>query len=361
MPRNFSGAFASRRRPGFLLALVLTVVAARALAALGMGDVAASPEAGALRTLFVVLIFAIGGLTLRTAELGRAAAHVRLHVFTQGMSLALIPLLFLLFDALLARTALEPDLRHGLLILACMPTTVTSCVVYTRLAGGNEAGALFNATLGNLLGILITPQLLLLLLGRTAVVDAGGIVGKLLLTVLLPVLVGQVLRVRFADRIDLHAASLKQASNALLLAILFLVFLDTFSRPLDVSGASIALILAIVVAARVALLAIAWALSALPGLGFSRADRIAATITGTQKTVVLGLPMISLLFAGHPRAGLLAVPLLVYHLAQLVIDGLLAPLWARGGDDGPAPAVREKGAGTRRRGSRPLARSVTVA
>ena len=325
-------------RYGFLAALVLTVAAARVAAATGLGDLLALPAADLLRTACIVGIFLIGGLTLRTGQLGRAAAHGRLHALTQGISLGLIPLLFVALDAPLAAAGLAQSLRDGLIVLACVPTTVTSCVVYTRLAGGNEAAALFNATLGNLLGILVTPQLLLWLLGRTAGVDALVIVTKLGLMVVLPVLVGQLLRLPWAARVDRHRAALKRLSNACLLTILFLVFVGTFASPLAVGGRTLLGVSFLVMTMRVVLLGLAWALSALPGLGLDRGDRIAVAITGTQKTVVLGLPMIGLLFAGDPEAGLLSLPLLIYHPAQLIIDGLLAPWWAGGGDRSETPA-----------------------
>jgi sodium/bile acid cotransporter 7 len=329
-----------RARYGFLIALVLTVLAARLAAAAGLGFVPGLPAAGWLRTACIVGIFLIGGLTLRTDELGRAAAHWRLHALTQGISLGLIPLLFVVLDGPLAAAGLAPSLRDGLIVLACVPTTVTSCVVYTRLAGGNEAAALFNATLGNLLGIVVTPQLLLMLLGRTASVDAVGIIAKLSLMVLLPVLVGQALRGPLSGLIDRHKIALKRSSNGLLLTILWLVFVATFSRPLPVGGGALLGVALWVVGMRVLLLAAAWVISALPGLGFDRGDRIAVAIAGTQKTVVLGLPLIGLLFANDPAAGLLSLPLLIYHPTQLVLDGLLAPMWARGALDAPGTSAR---------------------
>lgn len=42
-----------------------------------------------------------------------------------------------------------------------MPPPVSSAVILTRAAGGNEAAALFNSVIGSLLGVIVTPIILL--------------------------------------------------------------------------------------------------------------------------------------------------------------------------------------------------------
>ena len=90
--------------------------------------------------------------------------------------------------------AIEHDLRDGLLAMAAVPTTVNMCVAITRAAGGSEALAIFNAVIGNLLGVVLTPPLLLLLLGTASQLSALDATLKLAKKVLLPLLLGQLLR-----------------------------------------------------------------------------------------------------------------------------------------------------------------------
>ena len=59
-----------------------------------------------------------------------------------------------------------------------------------------------------------------------------------------------------------------------------------------------------------------------------RGDRIAFLFAGGQKSIALGAPLASLLFP-PAVAGLLLVPVLTYHMAQLVISAPLARLCAR--------------------------------
>jgi len=52
-----------------------------------------------------------------------------------------------------------------MVIAACLPMTVNMVIVMTKSSGGNEPCALLNASLGNLLGVFVTPATILLFLG----------------------------------------------------------------------------------------------------------------------------------------------------------------------------------------------------
>ena len=67
-----------------------------------------------------------------------------------------------------------------------------------------------------------------------------------------------------------------------------------------------------------------WWLGGIRFLGFSRGDRIAALMCSTQKTIALGVPMLSILYGHHPQLAWLTLPLICYHPLQLVIGGVLA-------------------------------------
>lgn len=63
-------------------------------------------------------------------------------------------------------------------------------------------------------------------------------------------------------------------------------------------------------------------------LGFNRDDRIAIQFCGTKKSLATGLPMATVLFAGQP-VGLIVLPLMIFHLTQLIACGVLAGRYAR--------------------------------
>jgi len=131
-------------------------------------------------------IFLIAGVNMPTGKLAKAATRVRAHAAIQAFSVLLVPLLTVaVCTPLSAAGLLSPVIRDAFLVLSVLPTTVNMCVALSRAAGGDEALAVFNAVLGNLLGIFVTPLMLLLLLGRTGAVPIAATVRSLALKVLL--------------------------------------------------------------------------------------------------------------------------------------------------------------------------------
>ena len=67
----------------------------------------------------------------------------------------------------------------------------------------------------------------------------------------------------------------------------------------------------------------AWALGGL--LKLARADRITLLFSGAQKSIAVGAPLAATLFP-PAIAGMVLVPILVYHMAQLILSAWIAPL-----------------------------------
>ena len=62
-------------------------------------------------------------------------------------------------------------------------------------------------------------------------------------------------------------------------------------------------------------------------LRFNYEDTVAIQMCGTQKSLAAGLPMASVIFGGA-ALGLLIVPLMIYHMIQLMICSSLASRYA---------------------------------
>ena len=73
----------------------------------------------------------------------------------------------------------------------------------------------------------------------------------------------------------------------------------------------------------------AWALGAV--LKLPRGDRIALLFAAGQKSMALGAPLATVLFP-PATAGLILLPLLVYHLAQMVLAAPVATRLRAGGE-----------------------------
>ena len=63
-------------------------------------------------------------------------------------------------------------------------------------------------------------------------------------------------------------------------------------------------------------------------LGFSREDNIANMFCGSKKSLVSGIPLANLLFAGQ-ALGLIVLPLMIFHQIQLMACAALARHFAR--------------------------------
>ena len=70
----------------------------------------------------------------------------------QSFVFGITPLLFYLIYLAL-RDVVQTDLIEGYCMLGCLPMTINMCYVLTSSGKGNASAALFNATLGNIIGV----------------------------------------------------------------------------------------------------------------------------------------------------------------------------------------------------------------
>ena len=318
-------------------AFVLGVLAAVGLAAL-------QPSVGAadgflpvriLKTVGIVGIFFFQGLSLPFEALRGGFGNWRLHLCSQTSTFVFFPLAT--FAGLTATAAVftQPDLRMGFLYLAILPTTIASAVAFTTVAGGNVAGALFNTTLSNVAGVFLVPILCLGLIGAGGTGDAppvGPVLGRVFLTILVPLIIGQILRSVVGGWADRRKGGIRRFNTSVILFMVYAAFCESFAR--DTWANLPAGLLAGTAAGVLALLATgtayAWISSA--WFGLDRPSRITALMCGGQKTLAVGLPLSVMIFGTARQGidlGLLLLPLLLYHPAQLLLAGWLAPRLAR--------------------------------
>ena len=201
----------------------------------------------------------------------------------------------------LSGTLLTPPLYLGLLFLCTLPSTVQASVAFTSIAGGNVAAALCSASASSIIGMcadaaagrasLLKPQGGFSLNG--AAVDrpasccfrsspgsccspgsgAGAATRKV---------------VGWVDRGSVLLVVYGVFSAATLSGMWHQLAARTAARPLCRRRRAAAAMLAITAfAAR--------------RLGFSREDEIAIMFCGSKKSLVTGIPMANVLFAGQPR------------------------------------------------------------
>jgi len=59
-------------------------------------------------------------------------------------------------------------------------------------------------------------------------------------------------------------------------------------------------------------------------LHFSREDQITAKFCGSKKSLVHGSVMLKILFGNSPNAGIFLIPIMLYHILQLIVIAIFA-------------------------------------
>lgn len=279
----------------------------------------------------VALIFFLHGLTLSFAALRAGALNWRLHALIQACTFLLFPLIGLGLMAGL-RGRLAPDLILGLFYLCALPSTVSSSVAMTAVAGGNVAGAVFNATLSSLIGIVVTPLWMTWVMQTTGEAPPlGPVIVDLLRWLVLPLVVGQSLRPWLGAWAQRHKPKISVVDRLTILLLVYTSFCDSVQQGVwSGRGAGQIALITVVCGALFALVMGITALAA-RACGFPREDRIATIFCGSKKTLASGVPMAKLIFGAHPGIGLILLPIMIYHPLQLIVCGVLAQRWGKQG------------------------------
>jgi len=290
----------------------------------------------------VIFIFFLSGLSLRTRQLAKEFLHIRLHVLVQIYSLIIIPFTVYGLGLLLIKFSLNKTLIVGLIIMGSTSTTISSNVVMTKNALGNEYAALLNAVLGNILGIFISQGLIFYFMknpifdslsntnNTDGQLDYGRVIKNLILTVLIPLFIGQIIHLLYTKQV-MYLREKFYFAELNSLALLILVWAgfstafaigsfetihkkDLFILILLNGGMYFMFSCLIMIIARLPI----------PHWQFSEKDTVAIMFCGATKTLAMGIPLINALYGNtnHDMSGILSLPLIIYHVEQLIIGAI---------------------------------------
>ncbi|KAL8533281.1 hypothetical protein ACS0TY_009610 [Phlomoides rotata] len=282
-------------------------------------------------------IFVISGLTLRSDEIGAAAEAWPVGLF------GLVSILFLtpLFSKIILLIKLQPqEFVTGIAIFSCMPTTLSSGVALTRLAGGNSALALAMTVISSLLGILFIPFSIskFIAAGVGVSVPSEQLLRSLILTLLVPLILGKVARelskgiTDFAD------------GNRKLLAVISAILLGfapwiqvSRSRSLLLMVKPAIFLVAVIMGVLLHIALFAFNAVLIRGLSlisggtksaFAKKENASALLlVASQKTLPVMVAVVDQLGNALGEPGLLVLPCVAAHLNQIIIDSFLVSLW----------------------------------
>ena len=277
-------------------------------------------------TTLVVLLFLISGLKLPTESILKGISQIRLHLYVQSLIFVLVPIYFFA-TARLFENALDGTLLIGFFALAALPTTISSCIIFTQSAEGNVVATMFNAALANTVGVFLSPIILSLMVrssgGSLPLSELASILGGLALKMLLPIAAGQFFRRYIRAWIDSHKKALGVTSNIFVLTILHFAFAKTAANP-EIIRRIDELVLPFLYLAASHIILIGAAAGGAKLLKFERADFVTVLFTAPQKTLAMGVPLLSTFFGANSEIlGPALLPLIFYHAWQLLVAGFL--------------------------------------
>ncbi|MCW1920311.1 bile acid:sodium symporter [Rhodobacter sp. KR11] len=303
----------------YMMLLILTVTAGLVL------PVSGDAALGLKRVIFwaIVLLFFLYGAKLPTRDILQGLTNWRLQLGILACTFGLFPLLGLALGPL-AATMLPPAMGLGFLYIGCLPSTVQSSIAFTSVSGGNVAGAICAASISNLLAVGLTPALLALTIPQSS---GHGVdlqtVWAISQQILLPFAAGQLARPWLSATLARHKGPVMVLDRGSILMIVYSAFSAGMVGGIwqrmtpGALGITLALCLALF---GVVLAVTVWSGRA---AGLPRGDVLALVYCGSTKSLATGLPMAGLIFADGDLS-LIVLPLMIYHLMQLVLCSLIS-------------------------------------
>lgn len=219
----------------------------------------------------------------------------------------------------------------GLILIGTTSTTLSSCVIFTRLAGGDEALALWLSVFSSLLCTFISPILIYLFLGASIEVPVVMMMKRLIFVLFIPLSAGMFLRAVLGEKRVAPVGPILTRSCAIIILAVVMVSVAK-GRSLLAGWQSVPIILTVAGFHLAMLLTVALA-SAFTG--FPKRDKIATLFCSAEKT--LQIPAYLAIEILHtPEAALAPV---LHHVFQLVIDSLIVSYYSStaGAEHGISP------------------------
>ncbi|WP_297338222.1 bile acid:sodium symporter family protein [Algoriphagus sp.] len=311
---------------GFLAGLLMAICFAWLFPAFGAEDsfVPWKP----IINIGIAVVFFMYGVKLDPAQIRAGLVNWKLHVLIQGFTFLIFPVVILV--VLNWMPWIAPDFKLGVTYLSALPSTVSASVVMVSIAGGNIPAAIFNASISSLLGVLITPAWMGFLGGtdREFSVDFLPTFLELTYKVMLPVVVGVLMHRYLFPRLQPFLKQLKYIDQSVIMVIVFTAFAQSFKEQVF-SSYSLSTIISLS-ASMLGLFLLLWGVIHFSTslLNFNLQDKITALFCGSKKSLVHGVVIGKVIFPDPALLGLVLLPVMLYHIQQLMIGSAIASWFA---------------------------------
>lgn len=322
----------------------------------------------------VAVIFLVSGLLISSSVLWQNMSNWRAHLTVASLSFLITSsIAYGICCAIKASKdpLIDDWLLVGLIVAMSCPTTVSSNVVMTKAADGNDVLTVSEVVIGNILGAFITPAIVQMYLSGTW--DFGNpshqgtdvpvtelyrrVMKQVGLSVFVPLFVGQVVQNIWPKQTKwcLSTFKLAKVGSFMLLLIMFQSFSTAFAQNAfeSVSHASIiflcffnfgiylffTVVTYLYLRPRFLLILFPteptdqdtrvyrWSYHVFRPFYYNRRDTVSMMLCGPAKTAALGVSLVSSQYgANNPKLGMLLVPLVLYQAEQVFTAQILVKL-----------------------------------
>lgn len=269
----------------------------------------------------VVLVMFLGSLKLSTGQFLSTLKQWRLLGFSVVGVFVLSPIIALsMSHGLGFKTESE---QIAVLIAFAQGSTLASGIVLTEIAKGDVALAIVISVLNNVLTVIMAPLIFVAALGVSIQVEYVDMVGEMALKLIVPVLLGQMVRRKIGKIVFYWSKRFSVASQ---LIVMMFIYTGVASVKTQVSGSGERLFLVFCLAVGVHLVMLI--INTFFGKWASKSSqaRVAFILCSSQKALPTAMLIWKSYFPMLPLGPFIAV---VHHMTQLVIDSLIAPRFLR--------------------------------
>lgn len=265
----------------------------------------------------VVIIFFVNGYQTELKELPKSKSFVYTLLVTSFICLIISP-----FIGLLTASALQLSvgLTLGLLVKSAVPSTLSTCIVMTNLAGGRGTWALMMTVIINIIGVFTIP----FMLGITANenidfdIDPIMLLQKLVLLVLCPFIIGY-----FAKKLSTLSPQhpfLAYLPSTMVITAVWLSLSASAEILYSINMLSLAKIAIASIVVHFGLMLMA--MLAAKFLPIDEGAQVAMALTASQKTLPVA---VSILASFNQNVGDAVLFCVLFHFIQLFADAALLP------------------------------------
>ena len=225
--------------------------------------------------------------------------------------------------AILFQPENNPHFLTAVMILAAQASSLASALALTVLSRGNQEIALIFTLLSSSFTVIMTPLILKLSLGANVEFPVANMILKMLQVVILPVALGQIIRRYIWAKSQPYINGIRIAPQIIILIFVYSGFSVATGQ---IKGDTEIAIRIVLISALLHIFLLAWNFFMSLLLRFDSATSTAVVFSGSQKTLPNGIYLWEKFFGENPIG---ALPLVIYHLIQLVVDTLLVPIFEK--------------------------------